>query len=216
MLDTEWLDICPLCNDIANVFYNRPRCLYYNCRSCGAIFLSKDLYLSEGQEKDRYLEHKNDVDDPGYQQFVSPVVDYVIENFNPDVHNGLDFGSGTGPVASNLLCKKGFKISRYDPFFYPDTKCLSDRYDFIVSCEVIEHFHRPYEEFLSLCGRLSEKGKLICMTSIYNESITFKDWHYKNDPTHVFIYQKNTFEWIRDNIGFDSLEIAQNLVILSK
>ena len=216
MLDIKLLNSCPLCNDIGSVFYTGPRGLYYNCRPCGSIFLSKDLYLSEEQEKNRYLEHKNDVDDPGYQQFVSPIVDYVIENFNPDMHNGLDFGSGTGPVARELLCKKGFQINKYDPFFYPDRKCLADKYDFILSCEVIEHFHRPYEEFLLLFDMLENKGRLICMTSIYDKSIDFGKWYYKNDPTHVFIYQKKTFGWIRDNIGFDSLEIDQNLIILSK
>jgi hypothetical protein len=209
-------DHCPLCNSISSVFYNNHKRLYYNCKACDAIFLSKDSYITQEQEKKRYLEHKNDVNDPGYQRFVSPIVSFVTGNFSPEKHRGLDFGSGTGPVISRMLELEGFEMIRYDPFFYPDKKGLDEKYDFIVCCEVVEHFHRPYEEFLLLFNLLQKKGKLICMTNIYEQSTAFGSWYYKNDPTHVFIYQKETFEWIKDRVKFTSLEIDQNLVILSR
>jgi SAM-dependent methyltransferase len=210
------LGSCPLCKITGSIFYSGPRCIYYNCKACGAIFLSKDRYLSESDEKSRYLEHNNDVRDPRYQKFVSPIVVFIQENFIPGKHKGLDFGAGTGPVASKMLQEKGFYIDKYDPFFYPDKKCLDKKYDFILSCEVIEHFRRPYEEFMLLYGLLKTGGKLVCMTSIYDKSIDFGKWYYKNDPTHVFIYQKKTLAWIKDRIGFSGLEIDKNLIIWSR
>ena len=45
------------------------------------------------------------------------------------------------------------------------------------------------------------------MTDLYDESIGFHKWYYKNDPTHVFIYQKKTIEWIKNNIGFSDVKI---------
>jgi SAM-dependent methyltransferase len=212
----ELLDICLLCSNAGNVFYKSDRYLYYACGICNAIFLSKDFYLSETEEKNRYLEHKNDVNDPRYQKFVSPIVVFIQENFIPGKHQGLDFGSGTGPVISKMLKEEGFQLDRYDPFFYPDKKCFNKKYDFIFSCEVIEHFHRPYEEFLRLFELLQKKGKLVCMTNVYDKSIDFGKWYYKNDPTHIFIYQKKTLEWIKDEIGFSGLEIDKNLIILSR
>jgi hypothetical protein len=210
------LSICLLCNNVSGIFYNNSRSLYYNCKYCGAIFLAKDKHLSESDEKNRYLEHNNDVNDPRYQEFVSPIVVFIEANFIPGKHKGLDFGAGTGPVASKMLEDKGFDIDKYDPFFYPDKRCFDKKYDFILSCEVIEHFRRPCDEFLLLFKMLQSKGKLICMTSVYDKNIDFDNWYYKNDPTHVFIYQKKTLEWIKDKIGFSGLHIDKNLIIWSK
>jgi hypothetical protein len=209
-------ETCPLCKDPSNVFYSSTRCLYYICMGCDAVFLSRSSYLTTEEEKKRYLEHNNDVDDPGYQKFVSPAVSFVIENFLPEKHKGLDFGAGTGPVISRMLEDKSFTVKKYDPFFHPDKECLNNKYDFIICCEVAEHFYRPYDEFSLLSGLLHEKGKLVCMTSVYDKGIPFDSWYYKNDPTHVFIYQQKTFQWIKDKLRFTDLRINGNLIILSK
>ena len=59
---------------------------------------------------------------------------------------------------------------------------------------------------------LLENGALYCLTDIYDSSIDFHNWYYKNDFTHVFIYQKETLEWIKENIGFSKLEIQGRLI----
>ena len=45
------------------------------------------------------------------------------------------------------------------------------------------------------------------MTLLYNENIDFNAWFYKNDPTHVFIYTKNTINYIAKtyNLKIDKL-----------
>ncbi len=53
------------------------------------------------------------------------------------------------------------------------------------------------------------------MTDIYNKSIDFHSWYYKNDNTHVFIYQKETFDWIKEHYGFSKVEIEGRLITLS-
>jgi hypothetical protein len=50
------------------------------------------------------------------------------------------------------------------------------------------------------------------MTDIYDESIDFDKWYYKNDPTHIFMYQRRTFEWIKVNFGFSRVEIEDRLI----
>ena len=47
-----------------------------------------------------------------------------------------------------------------------------------------------------LISKLNKNGVLLIMTLLYNENIDFKSWFYKNDPTHVFIYRKETIEFI--------------------
>ena len=209
-------ETCPLCKNSGSIFYDNARCLYYMCVSCDAVFLSKKHYLQESDEKKRYLEHNNDVDDPRYRRFVSPVVDFVADNFLPIKHTGLDFGAGTGPVISRMLEDRGFAVKKYDPFFHPDKEPLNDKYDFIVCCETAEHFHRPCNEFSLLYNLLKPRGRLVCMTSLYDTDIPFDSWYYENDPTHVFIYQRKTLQWIKDKLKFNDLQICGNLIVLGK
>ena len=75
-------------------------------------------YLVSNEEKNRYLKHNNDVDDPRYQEFVRPVIQAVITYIKIHQH-GLDYGAGTGPVITKLLREKNYFMTAYDPFFYP-------------------------------------------------------------------------------------------------
>lgn len=205
---------CPLCNSNSEVFYNAPKQLFFCCNTCSGIFLSRNLLPTNEEEVERYQYHNNDVNDLGYQKFVSPIVDTVKTNFNT-THKGLDFGAGTGPVLSKMLQEAGYQIKQYDPFFHNYPELLNEKYDYIASCEVIEHFHYPYNEFELLKQLLLSNGKLICMTDIYNPIIDFGNWYYKNDPTHVFIYQQKTLEWIKTTFHFSGLEVEKRLITFS-
>ncbi len=168
---------------------------YYDCGTCRALVKDKKYYLSAEAEKAEYELHNNDVNDVRYQNFTMPITSYVIKHFSPQ-HKGLDFGSGTGPVISSMLSKRNYDIVQYDPFFAPDKKVLDYKYDYIVSCEVFEHFHHPKMEIDRLRSMLNKNGSLLIMTSLYNDQIDFDKWNYRNDDTHVFIYRKETIEYI--------------------
>lgn len=200
---------CPLCKcDSVSLFVDD----YYECNNCRGIFLSPDCYLSVEDEKGRYQEHNNDVDDEGYQKFVSPITDSILRDFNCE-NIGLDFGAGTGPVISKILHDNNYNILQYDPFFHDYKELLNKRYDYIACCEVIEHFHDPGKEFLLLKDLLNPNGRLYCMTHIYDHKIDFTNWYYRNDPTHVFIYTKETLKWIKDNYQFAEVYVKDRLVI---
>lgn len=206
---------CPLCNTICtlddNDFYQSK---YLLCPECKGIFMIPKFYPTPEDEKSRYEEHNNDVSDPRYQKFVSPITDYILTNFSID-NKGLDFGAGTGPVISKMLADHNYNnIALYDPFFHNYPSLLNDKYDYIFSCEVIEHFHNPAKEFEKLKNMLTPGGHLICMTNIYNNKINFDKWFYKSDITHVFFYQKETFSWIKSKFKFNSLNIDNRLITL--
>ena len=124
--------ICTLCN---STLINKKDEFYYDCNTCKAIVKDKKYHLTASEEKERYETHNNDVNDIRYQNFTSPITNYVMEKFSSE-HKGLDFGSGTGPVISSMLEKEGYNITQYDPFFAPDKSALETMYDYIVSCEV--------------------------------------------------------------------------------
>ena len=205
---------CPLCNGLGKIFYTSKRHTYHQCNVCKGIYLDNSFFLNSKEEKARYEEHNNDVNDKGYQKFVSPITSAIFNN-HTKYEKGLDFGAGTGPVIAKVLSIKDYDFSLYDPFFHNNTALLDKKYNYIASCEVIEHFHKPYKEFLMLKSLLNKGGHLYLMTSIYNDSIDFKAWYYKDDKTHVFIYTKETLEWIKGEFDFTLLKISGNYIDLS-
>ncbi|MFW5427416.1 MAG: class I SAM-dependent methyltransferase, partial [Methylophagaceae bacterium] len=153
----------------------------------------------------------NDVDDKGYQQFVSPITSSVLRHHIPE-QVGLDFGAGTGPVIAKVLADHGFKLDLYDPFFHNNSELLAGQYDYVVCCEVMEHFYKPDEEFALLKRLLKPNGRLYCMTDLYHEDIDFPNWYYQKDNTHVFFYHLRSLEYIKQQFGFSDLSVDGRLV----
>ncbi len=203
---------CTLCN--SELIHKKDE-YYYDCNHCRAIVKDRKYYLSPEAEKARYLTHNNDVNDLGYQNFTSPITNFALTHFKPE-HIGLDFGSGTGPVISSMLEKKGYNIVQYDPFFAPNHEVLHASYDYIVSCEVFEHFYHPKNEIDRLVRMLKTGGMLLVMTLLYHDQIEFDNWVYRKDPTHVFIYRKETIEFIANQKELKILELTDRFVVLQK
>lgn len=200
--------LCPLCNSSSENFFLEK---FFLCSNCSGIFRPKHLLLDYVSEKKRYETHNNDVNDIRYQNFVSPITNAILDEFSTE-QTGLDFGAGTGPVISKILADNGYNIKQYDPFFHNFPELLKNNYDYIACCEVIEHFYDPLKEFKLLKKLLKNNGALFCMTAIYDNTIDFTKWFYKDDPTHVFIYQKETLEWIQNNVDFSKIIIENKLI----
>lgn len=206
---------CILCESSTKKFWKSKNREFVECTNCGGIQLLPQFYISKQREEARYLTHNNDVDDPKYQDFVKPITSRILKDFTSE-KTGLDYGCGTGPVATSQLKKEGFNVSLYDLYFYPVKEVLDFKYDFIICCEVMEHFAAPKKEFGELASLLKPGGKLYCKTSLYSEKVDFDNWYYKNDVTHVFFYTAKSLEWIKENLGFSTLEIHSKLIVFSK
>lgn len=207
------MNSCPLCLESeTRQLEASPQ--FFRCDHCTTVFRSRQHLLSPEDEKNRYLEHNNDVEDKRYQQFVTPVVEKVRSLF-PLPAKGLDFGAGTGPVIAKLLREDSYEIALWDPFFHADPAVLETQYDFIVCCEVIEHFHTPIAEFQLMKSLLMPGGKLICMTDPLPSDKPFEVWHYKNDPTHVIFYSEENVAYIKKHLGFTEATIVGRLIIFS-
>ncbi len=205
---------CPLCTNKANTFFQQNTTHFFQCTTCYGIFLDQKLRLNPVEEIVRYELHENDIEDKKYQQFVSPITSSVLTDFTKN-HKGLDFGAGTGPVITKVLKDQYYQITPYDPYFHNYPDLLRHSYDYIACCEVMEHFYNPKKEFKLLKKLLKPKGKLYLMTALFDETIDFDKWYYKNDPTHVFIYHKKTIQWLKENFEFIAVSIKGRLIILS-
>ena len=213
-MDGNKAEICPLCGSETVMFYESRQRTYLRCGSCLSVMLSPEYYLSEEDEKKRYELHENDPDDPGYRDSVKTIVNAVRSDIKLPAH-GLDFGSGPDPATAKMLRELGYTIDLYDPFFHKDPDKLKRKYDFIVCCEVIEHFKNPAEEFRSLSSLIKLGGLILCQTEIYGDDIEFPKWHYKNDATHIFFYHHKAFEWIRDNCGFSGCQVKGKVIVFA-
>lgn len=202
---------CPLCQSSSSSFYKNE---FYLCDRCRGIFRPKNLLPTEREEKKRYELHNNDCNDTGYLQFVTPITNKIVEN-HQSTEQGLDFGSGPSSAISKILLEKKYQIHQYDPFFANNENILQNQFDYIACCEVMEHFHNPQKEFTLLKKLLKPKGKLYCMTHLYDQTIDFDKWYYKNDFTHVFIYQEGTINYIKNTFLFQSVSIKKRLICFS-
>lgn len=206
---------CILCGSETTFFAREQNRTYHQCGNCKAVLMDASDYVDSKEEQERYEEHNNDVTDPRYQRFVQPVVDAVL-NYTDSSAQGLDYGAGTGPVISKMLEEEEYSMSLYDPFFWDIPENLEKKYDFIVCCETMEHFHHPKEEFEQLKALLCDDGYLFCKTKLYSDDILFKGWRYMHDQTHVIFYTVETLEWISETIGFDLLYAGNDVIIFKK
>lgn len=206
---------CKLCNGRTKdfgIFQNRE---FVQCLVCQSVQVLPDYYLSPAAEKQRYLLHHNDIHDSGYLHFVKPLLQKITQDQDIN-HSALDYGCGTGPIIASELSKIGFTINLYDPYFKNDKKVLEQKYDFIICCEVMEHFQEPNYNFSLLSKLLHPNGKIYCKTSLFEPNSDFNGWHYKNDKTHVFFYTEESLRWITAHLNFTSVCIEPEAIIFTK
>ena len=206
---------CIVCRNKSIVaFKTRDDKKYWRCKNCCSKFLDKKHYIGPDQEKARYLEHNNTIDDENYRCFLSRLSSPLIERLSPE-SKGLDFGCGHGPALADILSSDGFNVELYDPFFFPNTNVFSKQYDFITASETVEHFFDPCKEFDTLNNLLAPKGWLAIMTSFLTTEDAFDDWHYRRDPTHVVFFSETTFEVVASQRNW-ACEIPKKDIVLMR
>lgn len=168
---------------------------YWHCDGCEAILVDESCLPTPSDERAHYEWHENDTNDPRYRDFVSRLADPLLGRLEPG-SEGLDYGCGPGPVLAAILREHGHSVALYDPFFSPKSSVLEQTYDFIVCCEVPEHFHNPAKEFARLDSLLRPGGWLGLMTCFRTEDHLFVRWHYRRDPTHVVFYKEATLRTV--------------------
>lgn len=187
---------CSLCQTpLVNSRRSADGKIYFDCACCGLISLKEEFRLSNEQEKRRYLLHQNSTGSSGYQEFLERTIAPLRSNIKPGM-SGIDYGCGPGPTISKILNAEGMTVTDYDPYFAPRVFSDSEQFDFITCTETIEHFRNPAVEFEKLSRLVRPSGWVVLMTEILDGDISFENWWYIRDRTHVSLYQPKTMEWI--------------------
>ncbi len=212
---------CPLCGHAPVVDFLTPeqdtfdRKAYLECRRCRLVFVHPRFHLTRAEEKARYDLHTNHPGDEGYVRFLERLTVPLSARLSPGAE-GLDFGCGPGPTLSVIMGKAGFKVSNYDPIYFPEIELLQRQYDFIACTEAAEHFFNPGEEFVRLEKILRPGGCLGVMTDFLIQPEKFLAWHYRRDPAHVCFYRRETFEFLASAHGWQADFPAASVVLLEK
>lgn len=207
--------LCPLCKGAANFYHQDTKREYHQCETCSLVFVLPEYYLTPSEEKFCYDTHQNDPEDLGYRRFLSRLTAPLIDRLPSNAH-GLDIGSGPGPTLSLMLEEADYEMSIYDPFYANDLSVFDKRYDFLTCTEVIEHVHNPHDQIKQWLALIPKGGIIGLMTKLVISPERFSLWHYKNDPTHVCFYSKDTFNWLANKYLLEVEFIADDVIILSK
>jgi SAM-dependent methyltransferase len=186
---------------------------YWRCGCCQATLLDSAHFLSREAELAHYRHHENHVDDPRYRTFLGRLAQPLLDVL-PPIATGLDYGCGPGPALAAMLGEAGHEMRVFDPFFFPDPSPLAQRYDFIACTEVIEHFHRPADEFDRLGAMLLPGGWLAVMTCFQTDDARFANWHYRHDPTHVVFYREGTLRHLARQRGWSCTVPCKDVALL--
>ena len=207
---------CPLCGAVeCREFSFDTRRHYLRCQQCLLVFVPAQYRLTRELEQREYDKHENAIDDPGYRRFLGRLFDPLVQRL-PAGAIGLDFGCGPGPALAQMLIEAGFEVRLYDSFYQPDDSALAGSYDFICATEVVEHLHRPGAELSRLWGLLRPGGVLGVMTKLVIDAQAFSRWHYKNDPTHVCFFSRETWHWWAHEFDADLVFVGADVMLLGK
>ena len=207
---------CPLCgdDDIYQFHCDRRR-VYLRCTRCALVFVPPGHLPDRERERAEYDLHRNVIGDTGYEAFLMRLAAPLMQRLAPGAR-GLDFGCGPGPALAAMLRRRGYEVTLYDVFYYPDDTALSGEYDFICATEVVEHLHRPGPELLLLWSLLVPGGWLGIMTKLVRDRAAFATWHYKNDPTHVCFFSARTWRWWARHQGARVEFVGDDVILLAK
>jgi len=182
---------------------------------CEFVFVPSAFHLSEVDEKSRYDQHNNDPNDTDYRRFLSQVAKPLLERL-PKQAKGLDFGCGPGPTLSVMFEEQGYTVDLFDKFYAQNDAVFHCKYDFIIATEVVEHLSQPAFELSRLCDMLNPSGVLGVMTEMLSDSVSFTDWYYKNDPSHIGFFSRKTFLYLAKLWQLKLTIVSDRVVIFEK
>ncbi|MCO5114627.1 MAG: class I SAM-dependent methyltransferase [Bdellovibrionaceae bacterium] len=129
----------------------------------------------------------------------------------------LDYGCGPVKALEYILQSSPYEVQSWDKYYHTQAP-TRDTFDVIFCHEVVEHFTYASRDFDQLLQFAHQGSFLFLSTELYPQDFeSFKKWYYKNDPTHVIFYQKESFEFLAQKHQLKCLGIfGNNKILLQK
>ena len=197
---------CRICNTSSPVFYQDTR-PFYKCPDCFLIFTNQ---LPEKSFEEAHYKSQWKETDPGFWKEQAEAVASYIKNYG-DPKRVLDFGAGSGELSKELE-NMGYQMTTLEPMVdgYLKEQNYPFKFDVVIAIEVIEHLPDVWGELEQIEKVLAPGGIIIISTSLTNRFISapnvdeiFKDWWYKDDPTHLSFFCNRTLSVMADKRNYD-------------
>ena len=161
--------------------------------------------------------HENSISNKGYITYLNKIIKNTVNPFLNQGSRILDFGCGSEQTWADLLIDEGYTVTSFDPYFDSGKEWMSQNFDAITAIEVFEHLSSPSLELNTLTKCLSPGGYLIIRSMLHNNSwIDFSNWWYKDDPTHISFYSKDTINYICKEWKYELVQIKDQCEIVLK
>ncbi len=210
---------CRICNSCSSLFFRDHR-EFYKCSECCLIF-TEDFPDKKSEEK--HYKDQWAATDPDFWKGQVDVLLQLINHYLSPQHI-LDFGSGSGEM-TNEFRKRGFDVTPLEPMthgYLKDQK-YSVKFDVVVAVEVIEHLLEPWDEIHEIEKILAPDGIVVFTSLLTNPFIDrpdardqFKNWWYKDDPTHVSFFCNRVLSKMADMRNYDIDIFGNNVFVLKR
>jgi SAM-dependent methyltransferase len=212
---------CRICQFPSTLFYRDTR-TFLKCPNCSLIF-TNDLPKKAAEESHYKTQWQTTALDFWGSQ-ATGLISYIGKyGILPDNHRILDFGSGSGELAQELQ-RRGYRVTALEPMTdgYLKDQNYPFFFDAVVAIEVIEHLPNVWEELQEIEKVLKPEGIILFSTGLTNPFIDlpdaveqFKEWWYKDDPTHISFFCNQTLSIMAEMKNY-SIEIFGDKVFIIK
>ncbi len=208
---------CRICHTSSTLFFQDQR-TFYKCPECSLIFT---LDAPDKEAEETHYKKQWATTDPGFWEKQVDVLLQLIDNYRKPSRI-LDFGSGSGEM-TNEFRKRGYDATPLEPMTHGYLKDQSYpfKFDVVIAVEVIEHLLEPWKEIHEIEKVLAPDGIVIFSSLLTNAFIDrpdaseqFKNWWYKDDPTHVSFFCNRVLAKMADMENYDIDIIGDKVFVL--
>ena len=196
---------------------------YYRCDVCEFIFTKDfDHFGNKGFSQYIYNDDypKLDID---YAE-KRPLITYsLIDHYfsaNKQNMSILDYGGGSGYL-EKVLKDQGYQADTYEPFGKNmATPTMEQKYQIIVSMEVLEHIDKPIEAIENMLNYLDTENGIILFSTLLQppdiETLKTTWWYINPRGGHISFYTRHCFVTIFEKYGFHFYTNGSNLHMACK
>lgn len=202
---------CPICREPSEPFYEDVR-PFRACPSCEFIFTN--FRAREEKAEAHYQGQWGSLGEEWWRGLAENIIESVEPYRKP--RRILDYGAGRGDLTAQFR-KMGYDVTALEPMTdgYLKDQRYPNLFDLVVGVEVIEHLPNLWEELEHVRRNTAPRGVIYFKTSIADvlrdpdPTGFFREWKYKDDPTHVNFFSRRSIERLAD-IGEFERFVAPN------
>jgi Methyltransferase domain len=180
---------------------------YYRCPTCRFIFTTAFDHFSI-DDFQRYIYNEDYLlVDPDYEESRPRSNAAWLCSLFPAIRPSriLDYGGGNGILAESLRAAGFPHAESYDPFVAGHSVRPADRFDCIVSFEMLEHATDPRHVFADMNELLAPTGIIVCSTLLQPADIDRQglSWWYAGPRNgHVSLFSRTSLQTVVRPFGF--------------